>query len=228
MYLLLTFFEVVKWGKSCCRCVCVRTVCHHKKVFQFSQQIPSDSDDFIPLKMFANELILRSHRLKQAKIHKIWDPRGNCFRKHKKDFPILLLVDVKIMRPSPHQIRYRKICLFFFSWGVWHARVGFFLLFTWWSIDLCFRFSSSASTCFSHAVGSDGWNVFPVKGDIVFFLYLCSHFLAAFYPRLVQQWDEKRLSKRKTVKTTVWWLSWCIVRRSLRKALIWCLLRICK
>lgn len=51
-------------------------------------------------------------------------------KKHKKDFPILLLVDVKIMRPSPHQIRYRKICLFFFSWGVWHARVGFFFFFS--------------------------------------------------------------------------------------------------
>lgn len=115
-------------------------------------------------------------------------------KKHKKDFPILLLVDVKIMRPSAHhhiKSGTEKYAFSFFHGVSGMLEWDFFLLFTWWSIDLCFRFSSSTSTCFSHAVGSDGWNVFPVMGDIVFFLYLCSHFLAAFYPRLVQQCDEK-------------------------------------
>lgn len=95
--------------------------------------------------------------------------------------------------PSLHQTRYKEIL---FSWCL-AARVGFFPLFTWWNIDLCFRiFSVSTSACFSHVVLSVKWKI----ADFVSLssCYLFQAFLCSFVG--LGKESKRKLSKRKIEK----------------------------
>lgn len=155
--LLFTFgiFRGRKWGKNLiCLLACSRVQFFHRfhqdKVFQ-----PLHNNTLMPAKgIIKNSTSLApANSEDERRIKFNFKSRKIRFRWRKKDFPMSKLCVCEFHRSVKTGAWKKKL---FFD----VCQLEFFVLFTWWNIDLCSRFTSDSAACFAHVVVSVGWDCF--------------------------------------------------------------------